>query len=269
MNCYARFMRKLIYGLTYINDLKKAELTEMWLRLVQHCNPDCDILLVDTPAEQGFAHFVPSLARLEKQVVAEGNALPPLQPGVNWISFADNIGHLSLTGKDGWSRAFCRGIQFALEQQYDYVAHIEGDILCRLKFDDVIAKMQQHNLGGLSTIATKWNFMEIGLVFMDCNYLREIDFLRRYDWRSITKDKRNHRPENIIAQIMAPRMLYELWLGGRDENDKEHGLFATEDLPYLQFITHARRRHMYHGFMRMHAPTLNWHPLFPNLPDEQ
>lgn len=262
-------MRKLIYGLTYINDLGKVELTEMWLKLLQLFNPDCDILLVDTPAEPSFRGLVPSLRGVTHHVVAEGDPLPQLQRGVNCISFDDNIGHLSLTGRDGWSRAFCRGIQVALEQDYDYVAHIEGDILCRLKFDDAIAKMKTHNLGALSTIATKWNFMEIGLIFMECNYLREIDFLGRYDWRSMTRDDRMQRPEHIVHKIMQGRLLFELWYGGRDENDKESGLFSTEDIPDLHFLTHVRHRNGFHAFMKYHAPALNWVPMFPELANEQ
>jgi hypothetical protein len=260
-------MKKLIYGLTYINSLEKAELTEMWLQLLRHFNPDCDILLVDTPAELSFAGLVPSLHGIEKKIIAENDPLPSLQRGINWLSFTDNIGHLSLTGKDGWSRAFCRGIQAALANDYDYVAHIEGDILCRLKFDDVIDQMNQHHLGAISTIATKWNFMEIGLIFMQCDYLREVDFLQKYDWRNITRDDRRMRPEHKIHECMQGRLLFELWYGGRDDNDHDHGLFVSSEIKDLYFLTHARRRQHLHQFMREHAPALNWQPIFPDLPD--
>ncbi len=235
----------------------------MWLRLIRHFNPDCDVLLADTPADPSFANLVPSLRGVQNHIVAEDAPLPRLQPGINWISFADNIGHLSMSGRDGWGRAFCRGIEVALAENYDYVAHIEGDILCRLNFDEVIAKMKRHDIGALSTITTKWNLLETGLMFMDCNYLREIDFLKKYDWRTIAKDKKGERPENKIAETMQGRLLYDLWYGGRDEHDDDHGLFISSDIPNLQFITHAREWHLYHEFMRYHAPSLQWNPLFP------
>ena len=262
-------MRKLIYGLTYLNDFGKVELVEMWLQLVQHFNPDCDIVVIDTPANPSFAELVPSLQRVKCVSVAEGGPLPKLKPGLNWISFTDNIGHLSLTGQDGWSRAFCRGIQIGLEQHYDYVAHIEGDLLCSLRFNDVIADMKRHHAGAMSTIATKWNFMETGIIFMDCNYLRQIEFLKHYDWRTICKDHVPYLPEFMVHQMMGEGLLYRLWSGGRDEDNFSEGYFKDEDISRISILTHAKDRHLYHHFMNVHAPSLNWHPLFPELPDDE
>jgi len=256
-------MKKLIFGNVFINSPQKLELTEMWLQLNRHINPDCDLLLVETPASEDLSKAMPSLRGISRQFVNNVSMVSPLVPGVNWTCFTDNIGHLSLNGKDGWSRAFTYGIHCALENNYDYVAHVEGDVLCRLMFDDVIARMTRHNLGAISTITTKWNFMEIGLIYMNCNYLREINFLDRYNWQTDTKDERSKRPENLIPEVLKPRLLYELWRGGRDENDSENGLFVEEEFKDLYFLTHAKRHWYYHRFMQIHAPELNWRHLFP------
>ncbi len=261
-------MKKLIFGCLYVNSMEKVELVEMWLHLNRHLNPDCDFLLVETPAEEDLSRYIPSFIQTQRQIVSDHHMPSPLQSGLNWVCFTDNLGHLSLNGKDGWSRAFTYGLRCALENDYDYVAHIEADVLCRLKFNDIIAQMDRHNLGGISTIATKWNFMEIGLVYLKCDYLREVKFLENYNWETGTADEFRQRPEDKVAEALRGRFLYDLWPGGRDENDEEHGLFVTDEIPQLYFITHARRHWYYHRFMQIHAPALNWRHMIQVLGDQ-
>jgi hypothetical protein len=62
-------------------------------------------------------------------------------PRLQVYRFPDNIGHLARGGKDGWGRAFCKGLEMAIDGQYDYVVHIEGDSLFKRPVLPIIRQM--------------------------------------------------------------------------------------------------------------------------------
>ena len=65
----------------------------------------------------------------------------PSIEGLEVLQLGDNIGHLKLTGRDGWGRAFCAGLQRAIDGRYDWAVHIETDLLFARPVADVIGKM--------------------------------------------------------------------------------------------------------------------------------
>ena len=86
-------MRVLIFGTVHADTPEKLHIAQMWATLHRDINPTCDLLLVDT------------------------NTLPhDFTYGVEVFSFGDNIGHLARGGRDGWGRAFCKGLEIGVDR---------------------------------------------------------------------------------------------------------------------------------------------------------
>jgi hypothetical protein len=92
-------LRVLIFGTCYAPTDDKVSELRRWIAVNARLNPvGCDLLLVDSNS-------------LEED---HDRALNPL---VGIVRFPDNIGHLARGGRDGWGRAFCFGLQYALERE--------------------------------------------------------------------------------------------------------------------------------------------------------
>ena len=182
--------RVLIFATTYVDDAEKAKLLRRWLKLTQHLNPDCDLLLVDSCSP-----------------LFDGTGFAPDSNGPRRAvhRFPDNIGHLSRGGRDGWGRAFCYGLQAAINGDYDYVVHIEGDSLFRLPVGPIVRQMEHAGtnaaaipVAGTASIMPGW--IETGLLFFRTKYLVESDFIGRYDWQNRTQWP---APESVIGKLLA------------------------------------------------------------------
>lgn len=67
----------------------------------------------------------------------------------------------------------------------------------------------------LSTKSWMRGWLETGLMFMDVNFLREIDFIAKYDWKYVSAGT---YPELIIPQIVgAENIKLKYFIG--DKND--------------------------------------------------
>src|SRR5262252_337681 len=170
----------LLFGTFYIDSADRSNLTDLWKRLHLTLNgADCDFLAVDSQSP---------LYKFREWHLYDG-----VRHHLMYWNFPDNIGHLSrrqtTQGRDGWGRAFCKGLEIACELGYEFVVHIEGDSLLRLKVGDIIKWMRQDQIECVSTpvkgilapsAAQQW--VETGLMFFSTDYLRKSDFIKRYDW---------------------------------------------------------------------------------------
>ena len=111
-------MKTLIFGTSYVSGQKARYTYSLWADLVWRLNPGHDIWVIDSAS--------PDI---------------DVKPGINRLDFVENIGHLQSNGKEGWGRAFCRGVDLAVEAGYDYVVHIECDVLFNRPVDETIRKM--------------------------------------------------------------------------------------------------------------------------------
>lgn len=157
---------------------------------------------------------------------------------IKW--FPDNIGHLSRGGRDGWGRAFCYGLEAAIDGGYDYVVHIEGDSLFRLPIEPIIKKMVGEVLS-ISVKGTKLkehNWVETGLMFFDVKYLIDTNFIERYNWQDGSYKKYPNTPEAIIRQLVGSSLRIAPWNGMRDDCDK----LTVQNLKgkNLDWITHCK-----------------------------
>lgn len=214
--------RVLIYGTIFVDSQPRQKLCEQWLTLHRHLNHDCDLLLVDSKSP-----------------------LPLTSSGFEWPAnakvwdFGDNIGHLSRSGQDGWGRAFCRGLEIACLEKYDYAVHIEGDSLLRRPVRPLIEEMVRQGKQAASTdvvgterIMRGW--VETGLVILDIPWVKKRGVVAAYDWRARTVKP---TPEVWLGGIIAEnmwKMPLKAWRG--DKNQINHNNVLSLD---LDWITHC------------------------------
>jgi hypothetical protein len=217
----------LIVGTTWVNNRNRELLLRQYLTLTAKLNPNCDILLVDAPSPRLIA---PGFTKYEGK------------PGRRMIHrFAKNIGHLLFHGGglDGWGRAFCFGLDAAVACGYDYVAHIEGDSLCRLDVMKIAKQMKAEHIACASvpTSTEPDTEVETGLMFFSTEYLARLDFTRKYDWPSrhigLT---RATSPEKVIKKLLGNDLRMMDWKAVRGDNWAlaPHSAVAT-----LDWVTHT------------------------------
>lgn len=182
----------LIFATTYVDSSDREKLTRQWLDLHSAINPECDFLIVDSNSPKPV---------LDPEWVARFKAEPQR---FKFFDFGDNVGHLSRGGRDGWGRAFCRGLDYAVEHGYPYVLHIEGDSLLRVPARDIVAKLKEVNrevasipVKGTARDIPGW--VETGLMCFSTAYLRRTGFTARYDW---AKREVRPTPEFVVLELI-------------------------------------------------------------------
>jgi SAM-dependent methyltransferase len=223
----------LIFATTYVDCQDRANLTDHWLTLHRHLNPDCDLMLVDSASPWG------------KIIDARHGEVIPYETGrrapLMFHDFGDNVGHLSRKGRDGWGRAFTYGLQAAMDSGYDYVVHIEGDSLFRLPVRPIIEEMRAKGQRAVSvpvegTVRQMQGWVETGLMFFETNFLKELRFIDRYDW----PNRREYpTPEIVINQILGSALTMMPWKAWR--GDKHQITHKNVIELNLDWVTHCHK----------------------------
>lgn len=213
--------RTLIFATTYVDTPERFRLTEHWAKLHGTLNPDCDLLIVDS------ASPIPGLYEAVRQQ----------DPRVIFHNLGDNIGHLSRGGRDGWGRAFCHGLQRAIDSGYDYAVHIEGDSLFRLPLAPIVAEMRRDKLDVLSvpvkgTRRDEIGWVETGLMVFRTGYVAASDFIRRYDWPTRQKSP---TPERIIFNLLGRDLTLMPWRALRADKNQ----ITVDNVRDLDWVTHC------------------------------
>lgn len=209
-------MSTLIVGTSYVHGAAAAEVFRMWAELVRKLNQHTDVLVVDSDS--------PTL-------------VTPV-PDIHFASirFNDNIGHLANGGRDGWGRAFTKGLRLALDGYYDWVVCMDCDMLFARPVSEVINKMVAHGVKCAAPMAIPYQFTETALSFWNVDYLREIDLIGKYDWEHPPADR---LPEQRIDAICADAMFALPLRGFRNDMrvpaDQLPRMFPTG----IDWITHA------------------------------
>ena len=236
--------RILIFATTYVDSGDREQLTRQWLDLHTALNPECDFLLVDSASPSPV---------LDAEWAARFKADPRK---FRLFNFGDNVGHLSRKGRDGWGRAFCRGLDYAAEHDYDYVLHIEGDSLLRIPARDLVAKLKAANRD-VASIPVKGTTREIpgwvetGLMLFSCPFLRRTGFTKRYDWpvREVRPT-----PEYVVPEIIGRGATLMLDLKGL-RGDKNQ--IAADNIVKLDldWVTHVHNDiWVYEAFVKANLP---------------
>lgn len=214
---HAATPRILVFGTTYVDSEAKQKLAGQWEALHRKVNGwAVDLLLVDS------ASPVPLLA---------------VEEGAEKYSFTDNIGHLARGGKDGWGRAFCKGLEMAIDGQYDYVVHIEGDSLFSKPVLPIIRKMMADGVKAASvpvegTKRKETGWAETGLMFFSVDYLWQSKFIERYDWWN---RKARPTPEKVISDLIGE----DLRMLPLKAERGDRGQITPANAAGLDWITHC------------------------------
>ena len=207
---YSGTRRVLIFGTSYVSGQPARYIFGQWRDLVTRLNPDADTLAVDSASPD-----LPDAGR------------------VRVLQLGDNIGHLGKTGRDGWGRAFCAGLQAALDGGYDHVVHIETDLLFRNPVTSTLEKMARSGVKIAAPVAHPYLFMETALMFASVAYIRETDLIRRYDWENIRPPE---LPEARLEGLTSPDLFLLPLKGCRNDM----GEVAAHKVPeWMDWITHA------------------------------
>lgn len=201
-----------------MDTLEKRAIQNLWFKMAES-NRGCDVVIVDSCSSM----------------------LPHVPSSVWYYGFEDNVGHLSRGGRDGWGRAFCHGLSFAAERDYDWVVHVECDSLCNL---DIVAEVENMELRGdcVATIPVssmpKWP--ETGLMFFSVDWLRASHFVQGYDWAN---RPRRPEPEVHVRDLVGRDMTYMETHGMRDDfheltvdnvNDRKLSWLTHAPLPVME-----------------------------------
>lgn len=233
-------MKTLILGTSYVTDAGDgaqnygSALVTLWADVMQKLNPGTDILIVD------------SASPIDPAVFLSGRSISVLQ-------LENNIGHINISGRDGWGRAFCAGVQYAIEEGYDYVAYCDVDIILAKPVGPIIEKMAKYGVEAACPMDMQYNFLENGLMFLDVGYLKDSDFIARYDWKSRTRSADPMDiPEMVFERLMGDALFTLPIRTYRDDfkritpNNIEHAF------PYgIDAITHMASMEVYHRFLEM------------------
>lgn len=163
----------------------------MWFKMAEK-NSECDAMIVDSCSP----------------------LLPHVPSSVWYYGFEDNVGHLSRGGRDGWGRAFCYGLNFAVERGYDCVVHVECDSLCRLPIAPMVEDVMSDGVVGTIPVSSMLQWPETGLMVMSVDWLQSSHFVERYDWEKRTKYP---EPEKVVKSLVGSDMTIMSWKGMRDD----------------------------------------------------
>lgn len=225
-------MRGLIFGTSYVDTPEKAELISLWCSYHASLN-DCDMLIVDSASP-----MMPTL---------------PVSPRFVLKQFSDNIGHLARGGRDGWGRAFCYGLYYAITAGYDFVAHIECDLLFRLPVMPLFNDMARYRISAMAPLSPALKFrpqdnqaewIETGLMLFNTEYLRQSGFVELYDW---TRSPGQPSPEVVVCRLLGNDLNIAPWKGRRNDT----GEITPENMDgfELDWITHCKDQKIYQRFV--------------------
>lgn len=213
-------MKTLIFGTSYVHGAAAAEVFRMWSIITRELNPGVDIVVVDsaspTPIYTGGLQ-------------ASGS--------FECINLGDNIGHLSRAGMDGWGRAFMRGVNYGMQMEYDFIAHIECDLLFARPVAEVIAKMAANGVRAAAPMAMPYQFIETALCFFSVPYLRQVDLITRYDWEHPPAN--GLLPEQRIAAICEDALFALPLRGFRNDMGVSANQLPRMFPTGIDWITHA------------------------------
>ena len=224
----AGLSRALIFGTAYVEGQHARYVYQLWAALVKKLNPGVDVLVVDSASPNR-----------------------PDIDGVEVLQLGDNIGHLSRTGRDGWGRAFCAGLEYAADHEYRLAVHIETDLLLAYPVDAMVQKMERSNIPAATVTACPHMFIETALMAFDLCRIDVRLLAGAYGW---DRSPQRPFPEERIADILG-NDLFCLPLRGcrNDLNQVTPRSLAKGVHGRMDWITHCADPAVYREFLRVNG----------------
>jgi hypothetical protein len=238
--------RTLLFATTFVDSPNKARLLGHWLSIAIGLNSSCDLLLVDSASPHPLFISREHSAPFQKVDVTSSNLVADLRCRYTLAAFPDNIGHAFKDGADGWGRAMMCGLQTAIAKGYDYVVHIEGDLLFRLDVALIVASMHAHDIGALSTIEPVQFFLETGILFFSTKFVERTNLIDRYNWPDLGSTR---FMEQKMERLLGEELFLKKWLGMRNGN----GALTINKIGKLRpvWITQSNDPRTYDEFMKL------------------
>jgi GT2 family glycosyltransferase len=229
--------RTLIFATSYIADFTRRDLVSLWAKVTTKLNPDHDILLVDSASPVDPREF---LGWADYSVGA------PITRSV--YRFPENIGHLNITGKDGWGRGFCKGIEIAIERGYEYMAHVDSDLIFCRPVEPIIEKLEKYGVKVAMPMGHPYLFTETAALFVSVPYLKEIDFVGKYNWEVPVAGR---IPEMRCEDIFGDDLFCLPLRGMRNDGNLITWKNFDKMFPYgLDFFTHSQDMGLYDRLLK-------------------
>lgn len=233
--------RTLIFCTNYVDNDERARVFDYWLTIATRDNPRCDVLVVDTPSSRVW-EIDPKWGFIKHE---KGLRAPRM-----FYRFPDNIGHLNARGRDGWGRAFSYGLWAAVDSGYDYVVHIEGDLLFKPSINVAVKRMRNAGIVVASPPVRGTEKLsgdaltETGVMFFSTAYLQQSRFIEFYAWPG-----RHNKPapEAVVYRLISNVLRTADWQGLR--NDKDEVTVENVVQKKLDYITHCKDVRIYDKFM--------------------
>jgi hypothetical protein len=232
--------RILVAGSAYIHNEGLRELCKLWTRVVQHLDPNVDIVIIDSVSPFEPAAFLNwhCVGDGEDIVTADGQCQ-------DWVyRFKENLGHLSRGGEDGAGRTFCKSIELGIEGGYDYVAVIETDLIFLRSITDICKRMRRSGTQMAAAPNAQYQFPEFGACFIDCRWAKEFDLIGKYNWK---KSQPWPIPEIRLMNIVQEYLMLLPVYGIRVDQTGITAISLQNYFPYYPpaWITHAEDFQIY------------------------
>lgn len=238
--------RILIAGSAYIHNEGLRELCRLWTRVVDHLDPNVDVVVIDSVSPFEPAVFLdwPILKEEDCNGVVFGRYISPNTPQRFVYKFKENIGHLSRGGEDGAGRTFCESIRLGIELGYDYVAVIETDLIFLRSVTDICKRMQRSGTQMAAVPNQQYQFPEFGACFIDCRWAKEFDLIGKYNWK---KSQPWPIPEIRLMNIVQDYLMLLPIYGMRVDHQPITAASLQNYYPYfpIAWVTHAEDFQVY------------------------
>lgn len=239
--------RTLILGTSYVATPERRDLTILWAKLVAKLNPGADLMLIDSVSPFDPRVFLADLGWSENPKLRKDDSTEPYI--VRWD---ENIGHLGGGGRDGWGRSFCEGVEYGIRNEYSRIAYIDADILFAKPVDEIFDKMDRSGVKVAMPWESYYGFPENGIVFMNADFMRDIEFTKQYDWQNARPFP---LPEVRCEEILKDHLFILPLRGCRNDFDLITPENITAAFPYgrASWITHCKNQQVYQAFLHING----------------
>lgn len=173
--------------MTHLRTETEGKLLRVWQEMLEEQNPFAfDLLVVDSKAPLHPADYLMWSDEWQVQIIDDFEQLLVSGPR-NLIHFTNALGHPFHDGvreASGSDRALMMGFQTAVNSGYDRVVYLEMDLLFARPLQDAFDLMTKP--AACLSLVSHGKFPENGLFIADCEHMKVINFIERYNWRGKT-----------------------------------------------------------------------------------
>ncbi len=230
-------MRTLVNAMTHLRTPQEGKMLRVWQELFEWCNgTHHDLLLVDSMAPHKPIDFLWNKQDWKTQWLVNDEHLPALTGHRTIAAFHNALGHPfhdAVRQGSGSDRAWMKGIEIAIANNYDRYVYLEMDLLYARSVEWAFGQMQKPV--GCGPLVSHGKFPEVGMFFAHTEHLWKTDFVGKYNWRGPCVPEGERRMWDILGDSMQLLPI---------KGCRDGGLTRPEDLARnwpdgIDWLTHA------------------------------